>query len=186
MQKIPFPEHIRGQSPNTSCSKQTHGRRTVRSGIDSFHRRTSGAGIAPEAFHFSGAQTGQADRKGRCPYRWKTDRANCTVAKDTPKTARPKKRQKGPARDANISRSRNRMEVWNLPGSGRQCPYFFEPQPSAAGTYDYGRQGIGRKVPQGKFPYPFRRRPPHLPDEFTEITVSETVLNILDGHVGDA
>ena len=132
MQKIPFPEHIRGQSPNTSCSKQTHGRRTVRSGIDSFHRRTSGAGIAPEAFHFSGAQTGQADRKGRCPYRWKTDRANCTVAKDTPKTARPKKRQKGPARDANISRSRNRMEVWNLPGSGRQCPYFFEPQPSAS------------------------------------------------------
>lgn len=124
MQKIPFPEHIRGQSPNTSCSKQTHGRRTVRSGIDSFHRRTSGAGIAPEAFHFSGAQTGQADRKGRCPYRWKTDRTNCTVAKDTPKTARPKKRQKGPARDANISRSRNRMEVWNLPGSGRQCPYF--------------------------------------------------------------
>ena len=38
MQKIPFPEHIREQSPNTSCSKQTHGRRTVRSGIDSFHR----------------------------------------------------------------------------------------------------------------------------------------------------
>lgn len=94
MQKIPFPEHIRGQSPNTSCSKQTHGRRTVRSGIDSFHRRTSGAGIAPEAFHFSGAQTGQADRKGRCPYRWKTDRANCTVAKDTPKTARPKNGRK--------------------------------------------------------------------------------------------
>ena len=63
------------------------------------------------------------------------------------------------------------MEVWNLPGSGRQCPYFFEPQPSAAGTYDYGRQGIGRKVPQGKFPYHFRRRLPLLPDEFTEITV---------------
>ena len=54
------------------------------------------------------------------------------------------------------------MEVWNLPGSGRQCPYFFEPQPSASGAYNYGRQGIGRKVPQGKFPYPFRRRLPHL------------------------
>ena len=65
MQKIPFPEHIRGQSPNTSCSKQTHGRRTVRSGIDSFHRRTSGAGIAPEAFHFSGAEKADARTGGR-------------------------------------------------------------------------------------------------------------------------
>ena len=46
--------------------------------------------------------------------------------------------------------------------------------------------GHRAQVPQGKFPYPFRRRLPHLPDEFTEITVSETVLNILDGHVGDA
>ena len=40
------------------------------------------------------------------------------------------------------------MEVWNLPGSGRQCPYFFEPQPSASGAYNYGRQGIGRKLVQ--------------------------------------
>ena len=124
MQKIPFPEHIRGQSPNTSCSKQTHGRRTVRSGIDSFHRRTSGAGIAPEAFHFSGAQTGQADRKGRCPYRWKTDRANCTVAKDTPKTARPKKRQKGPARDANISIIPLRQLCDKLVAAGFLCRFY--------------------------------------------------------------
>lgn len=85
MQKIPFPEHIRGQSPNTSCSKQTHGRRTVRSGIDSFHRRTSGCRNCAGGFSFLRRTDRTGGQKRQMPYRWKTDRANCTVAKDTPK-----------------------------------------------------------------------------------------------------